>query len=201
MGFALHKGNMRAGTTFPECLACLTWATLLLVTLLLLLSGLVPTLQGLLITTEDGDTRSPQTYSKYNITAEIRPLGPFQHYSPQSAKTAAKRRLRLGYLTGSQTRNKTYYKRPGQAISGAITLAVDQINNSPNILPDHVLELLIAETYGQEKVSIRRTVELATYNVSAYIGPQETCIHEGRIAAAFNLPMISYVSKNPEIFI
>lgn len=31
-------------------------------------------------------------------------------------------------------------------------------------------------------------------NVSAFIGPQETCVHEGRMAAAFNLPMISYVS-------
>ena len=30
-------------------------------------------------------------------------------------------------------------------------------------------------------------------NVSAFIGPQETCVHEGRMAAAFNLPMISYV--------
>lgn len=31
-------------------------------------------------------------------------------------------------------------------------------------------------------------------NVSAFVGPQETCVHEGRMAAAFNLPMISYVS-------
>ena len=134
-----------------------------------------------------------QNYKKYDTTYDIQTLGPFQYYAPQS--NSYKHRLRLGYLTGSQTMNNVYYRKPGQAISGAITLAVDEINNSPHILPDHTLEFLIAETYGQESISIRRTAELVTYNISAYIGPQETCVHEGRIAAAFNLPMISYVSK------
>lgn len=32
-----------------------------------------------------------------------------------------------------------------------------------------------------------------TKQIAGYIGPQETCVHEGRMAAAFNLPMISYV--------
>ena len=28
-----------------------------------------------------------------------------------------------------------------------------------------------------------------------YIEPQETCIYEAKVAAAFNIPMVSYVSK------
>lgn len=52
----------------------------------------------------------------------------------------------------------------------------------------------VAETYGDETISIRETALLVNQGISGYIGPQETCIHEGRIAAAFNLPMISYVS-------
>ena len=88
----------------------------------------------------------------------------------------------------------------GQAISGAITLAVDEINVNSSILPNHLIEFLIAETYGQENGSIRFTADMPNYNISAYIGPQETCIHEGRIAAAFNLPMISYVSI-PRIYV
>lgn len=57
----------------------------------------------------------------------------------------------------------------------------------------HKLEFLVAETYGEEERSILMTADLWTKNISAYIGPQETCVHEGRMAAAFNLPMISYV--------
>jgi hypothetical protein len=61
------------------------------------------------------------------------------------------------------------------------------------VLPNHQIEFVIAETYGCETDSIRQTVELMQRNISAYIGPQESCIHEARIAAAFNIPMISYV--------
>ena len=59
----------------------------------------------------------------------------------------------------------------------------------------HRVEFVIAETYGNESYSIQRTVELTRRNISAYIGPQETCIHEARIASVFDLPMISYVSS------
>ena len=62
------------------------------------------------------------------------------------------------------------------------------------VLPGHRVEFVIAETYGNESYSIQRTVELTRRNISAYIGPQETCDHEARIASVFNLPMISYVS-------
>lgn len=57
----------------------------------------------------------------------------------------------------------------------------------------HSLQFTVAETYGEEVSSIRQTAALWTDKVAAYIGPQETCVHEGRMAAAFNLPMISYV--------
>lgn len=59
--------------------------------------------------------------------------------------------------------------------------------------PDNELEFIVAETFGEEKESILQTAELWMKNVSAYIGPQETCIHEARMASSFNLPMISYV--------
>ena len=80
-------------------------------------------------------------------------------------------------------------------ISGAITLAVDEVNADPEVLPNHTVEFLIAETLGLEAKSIKLTSELALEDISAFIGPQETCVHEGRIAAAFNIPMVSYVSR------
>ena len=50
----------------------------------------------------------------------------------------------------------------------------------------------LGETHGSESESIRATADLWRRNVSALIGPQETCVHEARMAASFNLPMISH---------
>lgn len=83
----------------------------------------------------------------------------------------------------------------GITISGAISLAVNEVNAGILKDFDHSLDFIVAETYGDEVNSIRQTASLWTKQIVAYIGPQETCIHEGRMAAAFNLPMISYVSQ------
>lgn len=56
----------------------------------------------------------------------------------------------------------------------------------------------MSETYGEEISSIRQTASLWKQEIYGYIGPQETCNHEGRMAAAFNLPMISYFCTNYE---
>lgn len=82
----------------------------------------------------------------------------------------------------------------GLTISGAISLAVDEINTGKLKQMGHSIKFKVAETFGEEVSSIRQTAALWTDKVAGYIGPQETCVHEGRMAAAFNLPMISYVS-------
>ncbi|XP_014210339.1 guanylate cyclase 32E [Copidosoma floridanum] len=105
----------------------------------------------------------------------------------------------LGYITGSKRRPGDWeYSRPGLQISGAITLAIDEVNAGELGKRGHKLDFIVAETYGDEERSILMTADLWTRNVSAYIGPQETCVHEGRMAAAFNLPMISYYCTNRE---
>ncbi|OXU27316.1 hypothetical protein TSAR_008171 [Trichomalopsis sarcophagae] len=105
----------------------------------------------------------------------------------------------LGYITGSKRRPGDWeYSRPGLQISGAITLAIDEVNSGELGRRGHRLNFNVAETYGDEERSILMTADLWTRNVSAYIGPQETCVHEGRMAAAFNLPMISYYCTNHE---
>ncbi|KAF0290125.1 Receptor-type guanylate cyclase Gyc76C [Amphibalanus amphitrite] len=62
----------------------------------------------------------------------------------------------------------------------------------------HELDFEVAETYGLETESLRQVVRLYNKNVTVYIGPQETCVHEGRMAASLNLPMISYFCTNYE---
>nr|XP_021189562.2 guanylate cyclase 32E isoform X1 [Helicoverpa armigera] len=103
----------------------------------------------------------------------------------------------LGYLTGSERRPGDFsYQRPGRVISGAISMAVDEVNEKLLGPMGHSLDFVVAETYGQEEVSIRQVASLWAANVSAFIGPQETCVHEGRMAAAFNLPMVSYYCRD-----
>ncbi|XP_044015462.1 guanylate cyclase 32E-like isoform X2 [Aphidius gifuensis] len=105
----------------------------------------------------------------------------------------------IGYITGSKRRPGNFeYQRPGFRISGAINLAVHEVNTGELGKRGHKLEFIIGETYGEEETSIRVTADFWTKNVSAYIGPQETCVHEGRMAAAFNLPMISYFCMHRE---
>ncbi|KAF5291191.1 hypothetical protein FQA39_LY14433 [Lamprigera yunnana] len=105
----------------------------------------------------------------------------------------------LGYLTGSQRKpGDLEYSRPGLTISGAISLAVEEVNNGILEREGHKLEFIVAETFGEEIVSVQKTAELWTQNVSVYIGPQETCRHEAYLAAAFNLPMISYFCTDYE---
>lgn len=86
----------------------------------------------------------------------------------------------------------------GLTISGGLTLAANEVNERKLLKLGHSLEFIVAETYGEEISSIRQTATLWKQDVFGYIGPQETCIHEGRMAAAFNLPMISYFCTNYE---
>jgi hypothetical protein len=142
----------------------------------------------------------PHTLIYYLIFAELA----FTLASSTSKRVPAsptkKGVIRLGYLTGSQTHpQEVFYKKPGQTISGAITLATREINNDSSVLPNHTLEFIIAETYGKELESVRQTELLLRQNISAYIGPQETCVHEAKIASAFNVPMISYFCTNRDV--
>lgn len=73
-------------------------------------------------------------------------------------------------------------------------MAIKEVNEGELKLLGHSLDFIVAETFGDEVNSIRQTAALWTKQIVGYIGPQETCVHEGRMAAAFNLPMISYVS-------
>ncbi|KAG7307262.1 hypothetical protein JYU34_007422, partial [Plutella xylostella] len=112
-------------------------------------------------------------------------------------QTAAAEKFTLGYLTGSMRRpGDLNYQRPGRVISGAISMAVDEVNEKLLGPMGHSLDFVVAETYGQEEVSIKQVAALWAANVSAFVGPQETCVHEGRMAAAFNLPMISYYCRD-----
>ena len=77
--------------------------------------------------------------------------------------------------------------------TGAISLAIEDVHRSAILPEPHKLDFIVAETYGEEEESILQTALLWKRNVSAYIGPQETCVHEAKMASSFRRPIISYV--------
>lgn len=75
-------------------------------------------------------------------------------------------------------------------------LAVDMVNEDPELLPDHNL-LFIAYDSGAANTPwpIRKMTQMKEEGVAAFIGPDLSCEHEAMVAAAWDMPMISYVSK------
>ncbi|XP_059177836.1 speract receptor-like [Physella acuta] len=133
-----------------------------------------------------------QKYSDVNSSTKTT-AAPYPRHAPPSEIT-------IGYIASNTKReDNQLYIPPGQLYSGAITYAIQKINEDPNILPNTTLKFVIADTYGEEKESLFQTAEMIYKNISAIIGPQETCVHEARLAAAYNVPMISYYCTASEV--
>ena len=100
--------------------------------------------------------------------------------------------IKVGYLTALNGSSE----KLGLTISGAISLALESINNRTDLLPGHTMELTFANTEGNTKIGTRRLVEMICNKTVAFFGPEDSCLIEANVAAAFNLPMISYVSTS-----
>lgn len=51
------------------------------------------------------------------------------------------------------------------------------------------------QAFSSATVTVRKMTEMRDFGVASFIGPDKTCTPEALVAAAWNLPMISYVSK------
>ncbi|XP_072387454.1 receptor-type guanylate cyclase Gyc76C-like isoform X1 [Diabrotica undecimpunctata] len=99
-----------------------------------------------------------------------------------------KKTLYVGYLTAV----RQLKERQGLAISGAIKMALDQVNNSTSILPNVHLELKWNDTKGETVLATKAMTDMICEGVSAFFGPEGTCHVEAIISQARNIPMISY---------
>ena len=86
-------------------------------------------------------------------------------------------------------------ERQGLSISGAMTMALDEINKSPNILPNVELVLQYNDTRGDIVTSTRAITEMICSGVSAIFGPEgASCYVEAIVTQSRNIPMLAYVS-------
>ncbi|XP_060527636.1 receptor-type guanylate cyclase Gyc76C-like isoform X2 [Cylas formicarius] len=100
-----------------------------------------------------------------------------------------KTKLVLGYLTAVKGELK---ERQGLSISGAISMAIDEINNDTSILPDVTLELKWNDTRGDTVVATKIMTDMMCEGVAAFFGPEGSCHVEAIVSQARNIPMISY---------
>lgn len=113
-------------------------------------------------------------------------------YAPGAYGEYEKTVLTVGYLTAIKGELKD---RQGLAISGALTMALDEINNSQHVLPNVTLALRWNDTRGDTVLATRAITEMICDGVATFFGPEGPCRTEAIVSQSRNIPMISYVSK------
>ncbi|CAK1552126.1 unnamed protein product [Leptosia nina] len=95
----------------------------------------------------------------------------------------------IGYLPSIKGELRS---RQGLAISGALSMALEEINNSTDLLPDVHLSLAWNDTKCDTVTATRLLTDMSCSGVVAFFGPEGRCHTEAIIAQSRNLPMISY---------
>ncbi|RZF40473.1 hypothetical protein LSTR_LSTR000352 [Laodelphax striatellus] len=103
--------------------------------------------------------------------------------------------LTVGYLTAVKGDVKD---RQGLAVSGALTLAIKEVNDDPSLLPDVRLVLKWNDTKGDTVLTTRAMTDMICEGVAAFFGPEASCYVEAIISQSRNIPMISYKCSDPK---
>ncbi|KAM8707767.1 hypothetical protein ACLKA7_014840 [Drosophila subpalustris] len=97
--------------------------------------------------------------------------------------------LTVGYLTALTGDLKD---RQGLAISGALTMALNEINKDPNVLPNVTLALRWNDTKGDTVLATKAITEMICDGIATIFGPEGPCYVEAIVSQSRNIPMISY---------
>ncbi|KAI8121971.1 hypothetical protein FF38_05671 [Lucilia cuprina] len=101
--------------------------------------------------------------------------------------------INVGYLTALTGELKD---KQGLAISGALTMALDEINSDNNLLPNVSLNLRWNDTKGDTVLATKAITEMICDGIAMIFGPEGHCYVEAIVTQSRNIPMISY--KCPE---
>ena len=104
--------------------------------------------------------------------------------------------LTIGLILPYKLSSGSNQNRPGEYYASAMTIAVDNINKDPTLLPGINLSFIWADSECDEEKSIEALIHQREKGVHAFIGFGCKCFTQARMAAALNLPIISHVSKN-----
>ncbi|GFT69466.1 hypothetical protein NPIL_500061 [Nephila pilipes] len=80
-------------------------------------------------------------------------------------------------------------------IAGAVPLAVDLVNDDPELLPFHNLRFIAYDAGDAESsLPLKKMTQMKEEGVAGFIGLDGSCEHEALLAAAWDMTMFSYVS-------
>lgn len=102
----------------------------------------------------------------------------------------------IGYLTNY---NSTSGQRLGLTDVGAIRLAISKANKERWLGDNRTLKMIIEDTQANPVRSTSAMLDQYTKGAVAFIGPDNTCVTEATLAAAINLPMISYKCSDQKV--
>ncbi|XP_023949227.1 receptor-type guanylate cyclase Gyc76C [Bicyclus anynana] len=97
--------------------------------------------------------------------------------------------ITIGYLPSIKGELRD---RQGLAISGALSMALEEINNGTKLLPEVNLQLKWNDTRCDTVTATRMLTDMTCSGVVAFFGPEGRCHTEAIVAKSRNLPMISY---------
>ena len=100
------------------------------------------------------------------------------------------KQISIGFLSDLRYKNKFY---TGAFICG--------LNDANRLLSSHGYRLVprIYDTHGDVLESIRGMTEMYMNDTLAFIGPEDACTIEANVVAAWNLPMVSFVSSTSKV--
>ena len=111
-----------------------------------------------------------------------------------SSLSSQLKKLTIGYLPIDKTfHGYQLVERQYRVISGALTYAIDVINKK-RLIPGYEVGFVWNDTHGTISGGLQAITDQWRMGVDMFLGPEETCNYEGRVAAAWNLPMLSFVS-------
>jgi hypothetical protein len=84
----------------------------------------------------------------------------------------------------------------GKLFAGAFFIALDHVNKNTTLLIGYRLDYVFTDTSGNSLKAINAMTDHYGIKTVGFIGPDISCHCESNIAAAWNLPMIGYVSVN-----
>ncbi|XP_065215796.1 receptor-type guanylate cyclase Gyc76C-like isoform X2 [Planococcus citri] len=115
-----------------------------------------------------------------------------EYYTNTSIPKGRVKNITIGYL--STVKGSGLPERQGLAISGALTTALNKINETfREKFPYINWTLKWSDTYGDEVIGTRIITEMICQNVSVFIGPDaKTCKTQAIVAKSRNIPMISF---------
>uniref|UniRef100_A0A0A1XAD9 Guanylate cyclase 32E n=1 Tax=Zeugodacus cucurbitae TaxID=28588 RepID=A0A0A1XAD9_ZEUCU len=97
--------------------------------------------------------------------------------------------LNVGYLTAI---TGELMDKQGLAISGALQMALDEINADDNLLPNVKLQLRWNDTKGDTVTATKAITEMICDGIVTIFGPEGHCYVEAIVSQSRNIPMISY---------